>query len=630
MKHIYKNILIISTVTFLITVTLITADNYILSSSKDTETCLSCHEDKDLAMDKDGSKVSLYVNPDEYKNSVHAGAECNDCHINYNPDEIPHSKTSSKVNCGSCHDDLKGIENSVHGNVNCADCHTKHGIKSVKEMSKDQSENCLSCHKTKNIKQFTTSIHNKKKIGCEGCHQGGHSAKKISRQEVTSVCGKCHPDSKMKFNNSIHLTLSKSGNKNTPLCTDCHGSHQILNNKFSIESEGCLNCHLNEKLFPGESKGSAKFVAEYKTSIHAAVNGEIESAGCVDCHGNHMVQEPGSPSSPVSRYKLTETCAKCHKEIADKFTNSAHGKSLNEKSVSAPTCVSCHNEHSIKAVSLSNELSRINQVDMCLKCHEEGKLPHKNYKGEEELISNYKESHHYKALQEGKLNAATCADCHGAHDMNKFDDPNSKVYKKNIANTCGQSNCHVKELGQYEKSVHNVSMMNKENSDAPTCTGCHGNHQILKNDESKNRIASSKGLIQLCSDCHNSVELTSKYELPVGRTETYMDSFHGLAVRGGSKVAADCGSCHGNHEIKASKDSTSSISKNNLAKTCGSCHPGVESTFFLTKIHVIDERKDAPGVFWITWIYLFLIFGTIGAMVAHNFLDLRKKASLKD
>ncbi|MBK7252843.1 MAG: hypothetical protein IPI04_02725 [Ignavibacteria bacterium] len=72
----------------------------------------------------------------------------------------------------------------------------------------------------------------------------------------------------MAFKNSIHHTVMKGGNKNSPVCTDCHGSHEILSSKISIESEGCLNCHLNEKLFPGEEKGSAKFVAQYKTSIH--------------------------------------------------------------------------------------------------------------------------------------------------------------------------------------------------------------------------------------------------------------------------------------------------------------------------------------------------------------------------
>ncbi|MBS1516747.1 MAG: cytochrome c3 family protein [Bacteroidetes bacterium] len=625
MKNNIKNIAVLFISVGLITILSVSAFEYSKSKGKDIDQCLACHEDRDLFMESGDKKISVFVNPDLYKESVHGNAECTDCHLKYNPDEIPHSTDRKLANCSTCHDDLKGIENSVHAKTDCYDCHSKHNVRPAKELEKEGSKNCLSCHKKGDVAKFSSSIHGKKGVECSDCHQGGHSVKKISRGEVTNLCGKCHSESKMKFSNSIHQTLTKSGNMNTPICTDCHGAHKIINNKFSIESEGCLKCHLNEKLFPGDSKGSAKFVAEYKTSIHASINGSVEAAGCVDCHGNHMIQDPNNSNSSTSKYRLTETCAKCHKDVADKFLSSAHGKALRDKNVAAPTCVSCHNEHSIKSVSSEDNLSKLNQVELCLKCHEEGKLPHKNYKGEEELIRNYKQSYHYKALQEGKDNAATCSDCHGAHDMNKFDNPDSRVNKNHIANTCGQVNCHAKEFRDFEGSIHNTSLNSKPDSDAPTCTGCHGNHQIFQKDASNNRLANSKGLVQLCSDCHNSVELTSKYKLPVGRTESYLDSYHGLAVRGGSKVAADCGSCHGNHNIRASKDSLSSINKNNLAKTCGKCHPGAEQTFFLTKIHIVDELKDSPFVFWITLLYILLIAGTIGLMIWHNYMDIKKK-----
>ena len=626
MKNAFKNIILFILVLFIICIGFVLSENITMGSeSVSSDDCLSCHEDQSLTMEKNGKTVSLFVDKNFYKYSVHGSSECTDCHVNYNPDEIPHSKSGEKVNCITCHEDQHGLDKSVHSNVQCYDCHSKHDIKPAKILKKDQTSNCLNCHQSKKVKQYSNSIHEARNVGCEGCHKGGHSVSTISRKEVSSVCGKCHNQNRADFKNSIHNTVIKEGNTNAPVCTDCHGSHRILTSKMSIESESCLKCHLDEKLFPGNEKGSAKFVAEYKTSIHASIEGQIEAAGCVDCHGNHMITDPNNPSSTTSRYRLTETCAKCHKEIADQFLNSAHGKALTDKNVAAPTCVSCHNEHSIQSVSQSDEFSKFNQVEMCLKCHQEGKLPHKNYKGEEELINNYKDSYHYKALKEGNDKAATCSDCHGAHVMNKFDDPDSKIYKKNIAKTCGQVNCHVKEFKEYDGSIHSVSMKTKPNSDAPTCTGCHGNHQIFQKDASNNRIANSKGLVQLCSDCHNSVELTTKYQLPVGRTESYLDSYHGLAVRGGSKVAADCESCHGNHDIRASKDSLSSINKRNLANTCGKCHPGAENTFFLTKIHIVNELKDSPVVFWITLLYIIVIAGTIGFMVWHNYKDIKKK-----
>ncbi|MBK7252841.1 MAG: hypothetical protein IPI04_02715 [Ignavibacteria bacterium] len=60
MISIKKNIIIISSLVFLIGLILIFADRNTFSTSKDTDACLSCHEDKDLTMDK-GDKRFHYL-----------------------------------------------------------------------------------------------------------------------------------------------------------------------------------------------------------------------------------------------------------------------------------------------------------------------------------------------------------------------------------------------------------------------------------------------------------------------------------------------------------------------------------------------------------------------------------------
>lgn len=606
----------------------IIADSYTKSESKDTELCMSCHEDQELYMEKDGKQISLFVNNDHYKKSVHAGAECVDCHTGYNAEELPHTKVKQDVNCASCHDDLKGLGKSVHGKVECYDCHSKHDVKPVKEIQKEQTANCLNCHKSKNIQQFSSSIHAKNNIGCDGCHKGGHETAKIQKSAVSNVCGKCHNENQMAFKNSIHHTVLKGGNVNAPVCTDCHGAHKILTSKVSIESEGCLNCHLNQKLFPGDAKGSASFVAKYKTSVHAALEkGQMEAAGCVDCHGDHMIQNPEDPKSATRLARQIETCAKCHKDVTDKFKKSKHGQELLKGNDKAPVCSDCHGEHDIKATLLSDDFSKLNLADKCLSCHKDGKITHKNYKGEEELITGYQNSVHYKALLEGNPDAPTCSNCHGAHEMELADNPDSKISKKNIANTCGQSNCHVNELKDYTGSIHQIGI-SQDNKDAPTCNNCHGNHGIISKDV-ENKLEKSNDLINLCSNCHSSVELTERNELPVKVSETYKESFHGLATRGGSKEAANCESCHGNHNVRPSKDPLSTINRDNLSQTCGKCHPGATDVLISSKIHLTNVEQDSPWTYWITRFYLFLIILTIGFMVLHNILDYRKKAMLK-
>jgi len=62
--------------------------------------------------------------------------------------------------------------------------------------------------------------------------------------------------------------------------------------------------------------------------------------------------------------------------------------------------------------------------------------------------------------------------------------------------------------------------------------------------------------------------------LPTDRVPSFADSYHGLAMRGGSQIVANCASCHGVHNIFPSKDARSTVNAANLSKTCGNCHAG--------------------------------------------------------
>jgi formate dehydrogenase gamma subunit len=159
---------------------------------------------------------------------------------------------------------------------------------------------------------------------------------------------------------------------------------------------------------------------------------------------------------------------------------------------------------------------------------------------------------------------------------------------------------------------------------SPVCTDCHGEHSISGVQDPNSRVSVAQ-VTKTCSSCHQALEITEKYGLSGNRVATYQDSFHGLAARGGNLTAANCSSCHGFHDVRPSSDPKSSISRNNLAATCGKCHPGASENFARGAVHVAVTQKDAPILFYIRMFYLAMIVGTIGGMLGHNGLDFLKK-----
>jgi cytochrome b subunit of formate dehydrogenase len=224
----------------------------------------------------------------------------------------------------------------------------------------------------------------------------------------------------------------------------------------------------------------------------------------------------------------------------------------------------------------------------------------------------------------GNEKAATCSNCHGAHDMQKGDSPQSHVNKWNIPQTCAQ--CHPDIAKSYNDSIHGAALK-AGNKDAPSCTDCHGEHQILSPTDPRSRVAALNVSAQVCASCHSSVQLNQKYGIPSERFQTFQDSFHGLASKAGSVEVANCASCHGIHNIRPSSDPTSTISKANLATTCGRCHPGANENFTKGSVHIILAREGQSAIlYWIRILYLGMIVTIIGGMVLHNLVDFIKKS----
>jgi len=340
---------------------------------KDAE-CLACHADPTLTTtDAHGKTVSLTVDADKMKQSIHGGMfSCVDCHKDVK--SSPHANTPAKVTCAQCHADAQAAyRHSYHASAKkpdgtpaatCVDCHgDAHTIlpasdpKSTVYHSNIPST-CGTCHGQKFLMESTgnsnqpfvsyqESVHGRAVENgsqtaavCTDCH-GAHdilpanNAKSlINKFNVPATCGKCHGQIASVFSQSIHGQAISHGNGLAPVCTDCHGIHTIKaptgpNSSATDETlsrDTCAGCHQGVRLTQ-EFGVVGNRVSTYNDSYHglASKGGSLTVANCASCHGVHNILPSSDPHSTINPANLDATCGQCHKGVTKKFTlNKVH------------------------------------------------------------------------------------------------------------------------------------------------------------------------------------------------------------------------------------------------------------------------------------------------------------------
>lgn len=207
-------------------------------------------------------------------------------------------------------------------------------------------------------------------------------------------CTYCHSDYKLikgggserrilyidmaEFKKSVHSKLK---------CVDCHTSY--THNPHTIPTSTDDPLGRKARFDPGAllscKKCHRKSWAEYAVSIHyveISTKGNSKSAYCTDCHGYHYVRSSKDKSSPTYRQNSPVTCAKCHKEtdiyttfsidrtVAGYYKESFHGKRAALGETSVPVCVTCHENHNVRAKN--DPLAKVNVSkvsNVCAQCH---------------------------------------------------------------------------------------------------------------------------------------------------------------------------------------------------------------------------------------------------------------------
>jgi cytochrome b subunit of formate dehydrogenase len=417
---------------------------------------------------------------------------------------------------------------------------------------------------------------------CLMCHGDPGLARSTGRGASLTVDPKA-------FASSVHARLT---------CVGCHRDATGAEHATRLEPVSCARCH-------------AAAADSITHSVHRRA-AETAQGACVRCHGVHDVVPPVRSE----RAK----CVTCHPTVVREYEGSVHGVALVKGDPEASTCRGCHGPtHTVRAHTDSLALtSRARLAETCGRCHSDRELVARRKITIPQAVQLFQKSVHGRSSDPG---AARCDDCHESHRLRRANDPQSSIYRQNIPTTCGR--CHAREARAYCTGVHG-SASERGVVAAPVCTDCHGEHLIRGPRDLDSPVAAAN-VTATCSRCHEATGIRETFGLPAGRLESYRDSYHGLAARGGSKVVANCESCHGYHDILPSSDPRSTISPRRLAATCGRCHPGAGDRVKLGPVHVAMATTKEPVLYWTRILYLGLIIGVIGFMLVHNGLDFFRK-----
>ena len=251
-------------------------------------------------------------------------------------------------------------------------------------------------------------------------------------------CMMCHADASAKgaggksiavdaavFAKSVHGEMQFK-------CTDCHAdvSVESLPHAEKLQPAACVNCHEDA-------------VTNYRGTAHAKAiaKGQGMAATCHDCHGTHDIKRSSDPASRTNFANIEATCGGCHGNdkiveqahlpggnIQAKYHDSIHGQLIHGRTAYSgmvPTCTSCHGAHTMQRASRPDWQNAV--VGACGNCHDD-------------KITSFRHTYHGKVTTLGPAQVATCAACHGAHDVRPATDPLSTVNSANRLETC--RNCH--------------------------------------------------------------------------------------------------------------------------------------------------------------------------------------------
>jgi len=229
--------------------------------------------------------------------------------------------SADNLSCLICHSSIKGkvttkkgefeigvdgerFGRSVHRDLDCTNCHLSYIDNPHKSIQNDVPEPILMLSKTLDKKAIFDPI---AQAACVQCHdeiyqayrKSVHGKNIFDKKEVDAPsCPDCH--------GSAHYIMDRK-KETSPV-----DSKHILGT--------CGHCHEKKELAE-KYRFSKKVLERYKESFHGKkfLIGHKGAPVCTTCHGSHDIKEVGSPDSPVFGKNRLKTCGNCHPGANERF-----------------------------------------------------------------------------------------------------------------------------------------------------------------------------------------------------------------------------------------------------------------------------------------------------------------------
>ncbi len=234
----------------------------------------------------------------------------------------------------------------------------------------------------------------------------------------------------------------------------------------------CGSCH-GQKFVMGASGHSSQPFLSYQESVHgkAVAAGSDKAAVCTDCHGSHEIL--AANRRKVTHFQVQcsrDLFGKCHNNVAQNSRRVFTGRrslAATDSRRFAPTAMA-----SIPSRRILDPNSSVSADDLarvtCARCHEGVRLS-QEFGVEAHRASTYLASYHGLASKLGSQIVANCASCHGVHNILPSTDPRSTINRANLVNTCGQ--CHPGVTEKFALSRVHVDPPCRRTWEASPCAG---------------------------------------------------------------------------------------------------------------------------------------------------------------